>query len=126
MKLCFPVEMDQGLESKVYNHFGSAPLFLVVDTTSDTVTPIYNRDEHHAHGACNPIMALNGQKVDAIIVGGIGAGALSRLNQSGIKVFKTAGSTIKENLALLKTHSIVELTLQHTCAGHSQEGGCSH
>ncbi|MGO9614390.1 MAG: NifB/NifX family molybdenum-iron cluster-binding protein [Dissulfurispiraceae bacterium] len=126
MKLCFPVQMDQGLDSKVYNHFGSAPLFLVVDTASDIVTPVYNRDEHHAHGACNPIMALKGQKVDAIIVGGIGAGALSTLNQSGIKVFKAAGSTIKENLELLKTHSVAELTLQHTCEGHSEGGGCSH
>jgi predicted Fe-Mo cluster-binding NifX family protein len=28
--------------------------------------------------------ALNDQKIDAIIVGGIGAGALTRLNQTGI------------------------------------------
>ena len=29
MKMCFPVESDQGLESKVFGHFGSAPVFVV-------------------------------------------------------------------------------------------------
>ena len=36
MKICFPVTADEGLESAVYSHFGSAPLFLLVDT--DAVT----------------------------------------------------------------------------------------
>jgi hypothetical protein len=28
------------------------------------------------------------QKIDAVVVGGIGAGALNRLNQNGIKVYR--------------------------------------
>ena len=32
MKVCFPVQKDEGIESQVYNHFGSAPVFIVVDT----------------------------------------------------------------------------------------------
>ncbi len=31
MKICFPVEQHEGLESQVYGHFGSAPSFVVVD-----------------------------------------------------------------------------------------------
>ncbi|RME41495.1 MAG: diguanylate cyclase, partial [Deltaproteobacteria bacterium] len=37
MKVCFPVNNDQGLESEVYGHFGSAPAFVVVDTESHEV-----------------------------------------------------------------------------------------
>ena len=31
---------------------------------------------NHVHGACNPIMAIGGQDIDAVVVGGIGAGAI--------------------------------------------------
>ena len=32
MKVCVPVTHDQGLQSPVSGHFGSAPLFVLVDT----------------------------------------------------------------------------------------------
>ena len=100
MKICFPVSKVDGMESEVYGHFGSAPAFLVIETDSNTVTTINNKDQHHEHGACNPLKALNNQKVDAIVVGGIGGGALNKLNQLGIKVFQAQASTIKENVAM--------------------------
>ncbi len=126
MKLCFPVEIDNGMESRVYGHFGSAPQFVVVDTVTGKVTPITNNDQHHAHGACNPIMALNGQRVDAIVVGGIGAGALTRLMQLGIQVYRAQKPTVRENIELFAARTLSLLTLRQTCAGHSQGGGCSH
>jgi len=126
MKVCFPVGKAEGLESKVYGHFGSAPVFIVVDTENNNVTIINNNDQHHAHGACNPMKALNDQTVDAIVVGGIGAGALSRLNQIGIKVFQAQTQTVRENIQMLKDQNLPEFTLQHTCAGHGHSGGCGH
>lgn len=32
MKVCFAVQRDDGMDSSVYGHFGSAPAFVVVDT----------------------------------------------------------------------------------------------
>ena len=126
MKICFPVSEVKGIESEVYGHFGSAAAFIVVDTATNNVTTINNKDQHHAHGACNPLKALNNQKIDAIVVGGIGAGALTKLNQQGIKVFRAQAQKVKENIKLLKDHILTEFTLQHTCAGHGQGGGCGH
>lgn len=127
MKICFPVQQDEGIESKVYNHFGSAPLFVVVDTTmADAVSTISNGDQHHVHGACNPIKALDNQKVDAVVVGGIGAGALTRLNQLGIRVHRAQGPTIRDNLALLASQKLPEYTVQGCCGGHGADGGCAH
>lgn len=126
MKVCFPVLKAEGLDSEVYGHFGSAPVFIVVETENNDVTTINNKDQHHTHGACNPLKALNNQKVDAVVVGGIGGGALSRLNQSGIKVFQAQASTLKENIALLKTRNLPELTLSHCCPGHGHMSGCKH
>ena len=78
MKICSPVHNDNGIDSAVYNHFGSAPVFVVYDTDTSSIESINNQDQHHTHGACNPMKALDNQKVDAIVVGGIGAGALYR------------------------------------------------
>jgi len=126
MKVCFPVVKAEGLDSKVYGHFGSAPVFIVVETHDNNITSINNRNQHHAHGACNPLKALDSQRVDAIIVGGIGAGALSRLQQSGIKVFQAQASTVRENIALFIAQSLPEIALQHCCPGHGHISGCKH
>ena len=126
MKLCFPVQQDEGIESAVYSHFGSAPLFMVVDTETNVVSPINNRDQHHVHGACNPLKALDNQKVDAVIVGGIGAGALTRLNQLGITVHRSQAPTVRENLTLHAANALPVITVQGCCGGHGKDGGCAH
>jgi predicted Fe-Mo cluster-binding NifX family protein len=124
MKVCFPVQNDEGVESQVYNHFGSAPVFIVIDTEKTEVQRISNRDLHHVHGACNPIMALGGQKMDALVVGGIGGGALMKLNAMGVKVYGAEAKTVKDNLGLLKEKKLQEISMDRSCRAH--EGGCGH
>jgi predicted Fe-Mo cluster-binding NifX family protein len=126
MKVCFPVQKDEGLDSVVYNHFGSAPMFVVVDTDSNNIEKIHNRDRYHSHGACNPMKALDNQKVDAIVVGGIGAGALTRINQMGISVHRSQAKTIRDNVAMFSSKTLPALTLQECCGGHSDDGECAH
>ena len=124
MRVGFAVEVNEGIESKVFNHFGSAPVFIIVDAASSDITTVNNQDLHHVHGACNPIQALDGQRVDAMVVGGIGAGALSKLNAMGIKVYGSGAATVKENLTLLNAGKLRELFSIHACRGH--EGSCGH
>lgn len=126
MKVCFAVQENRGVDSTVYNHFGSAPLFVMVDTDADGATIVDNQDKDHVHGACNPIMAIGGRDIDAVVVGGIGAGAIRGLNSQGIKVYRSEAATVKENLDLLKNGKLPELTMQHACGGHGQHGGCAH
>lgn len=126
MKICFPVQKDEGVESAVFNHFGSAPLFVVIDTETGAAATIVNNDLHHAHGSCNPLKALGAQKVDAVVVGGIGGGALNRLKQTGVKVYRAKAPSIKENLALLQSAALSEFAILQTCGGHADSGGCAH
>jgi len=121
MKIGFPVERDAGMESKVYGHFGSAPAFVVVDTEKNEVRTIQNQDLHHIHGACNPIRALDGQQLDSLVVGGIGGGALMKLNALGIRVYEAGAQKVNENLKLFKEDSLEELTMDHSCKAH--QGG---
>jgi len=124
MKVGFAVQANEGIESKVFNHFGSAPVFIIVEAATKEITTVNNKDLNHVHGACNPIKTLDGQRVDAMVVGGIGAGALTKLNAMGIKVFGAAALSVKENLTLLDHNKLQELSIIGACRGH--EGGCGH
>ena len=126
MKLCFPVESNQGLDSIVFGHFGSAPLFVVFDTETQTLETISNQDLGHVHGMCSPLKALNGKAVDAIVVGGIGAGAINKLNALGIKVYRASQGTVKSNIELLQKAALTEMSAEHACGGHGHAGGCGH
>lgn len=125
MRICFPVETLQGLDSKVYEHFGSAPGFVIVDTDVNTVEEIDNGDMHHAHGMCQPLKALGGRPVDAIAVSGIGRGALTKLHALGIRVFRASVDSVGQNIRLFLEKTLPEFDARLTCAGHSG-GGCAH
>lgn len=125
MKICMPVAHNEGLASEVFQHFGSAPLFLVMDTETQEVEEIRNRDLHHAHGACSPLKALGGHRIDAVIVGGIGAGALRGLEAAGIRVYRSEGGTAADNLSRLSKGTLVPYTPLDVCGGHGHGHGCS-
>ena len=50
MKLCFPIEANNGLKSIVYGHFGSAPMFFIYDSESKDSEIIDNQNLGHVHG----------------------------------------------------------------------------
>lgn len=126
MKIAFPTEDDRGIDSIVYGHFGSARDFIVVETEGEAVKTAINRDVEHQHGQCNPLQALGGNTVDAVVVGGIGRGALSKLLSVGVKVYRAVEGTVQENLKLIKSGRLPEFTLDQTCAGHGTQGECTH
>jgi predicted Fe-Mo cluster-binding NifX family protein len=126
MKLAIPVEDYQALNSVVYGHFGSAPLFVLVDTDTLGIEPLQNDDQHHAHGACNPVRVLAGRTVDAVAVGGIGAGAINGLRQAGIKVYHSSAQTVAEIVAQFNAGQLPEIELQQACGGHQAGNTCHH
>ena len=122
MKVCFPVKSNEGMSSIHYNHFGSAPEFVICDLETNDVKAIGNGDLGHEHGKCQPIKALSGEVVDAVVVGGIGKGAIVKLNSMGIKVYQSIEGTIEENVNSLKNGELKEFDSNHTC----NHDGCSH
>ncbi len=118
MNICIPVIQDNGLQSPVSLHFGSAPIFMVVDTESGNRRAITNRNLHHDHGMCRPLAQLAGESLDAMLVGGIGMGALNRLRAANIRVFFSDRSTVEEALAAFKAGSLREVDPATACAHH--------
>lgn len=126
MKIAFPAEIDNGVESIVFNHFGSANFFILVDSEKDDIEVILNQDLNHQHGKCQPLKALGGKNVDAVVVGGIGGTAMTKLKKGGANVFKAVEGTVKENLDLFKAGKLVEFMPFDVCGGHSGGDGCGH
>ncbi|MBW6409933.1 NifB/NifX family molybdenum-iron cluster-binding protein [Clostridium weizhouense] len=122
MKVCFPVRSNEGVNSIPYGHFGTAPLFIVCDTDTEEIKVLNNGDLGHEHGKCQPMKALSGEIVDAVVVGGIGQGAITKLNSMEIKVYKAIEGTIQVNIEALIKSELVEFSSNHTC----NHDGCSH
>ena len=124
MKVCFPVEAFASLESAVFGHFGSAPMFVIVDTATGGVETIVNADANHQHGHCNPTRALQNRAADCVVVGGIGRGALSKLQSMGLSVYRASSGSIQENLSLLESGQLAKFGLENVCGGALH--GCAH
>lgn len=118
MIICVPVQENRGLESPVSAHFGSAPVFMLADTEKHTVEAIENNNAHHSHGMCHPMAALSGRKVDAVVVGGIGSGALGKLQAAGIAVYQANGRTVAEVIDAVNTGVMQVISMQHACGAH--------
>ncbi|MBF0241563.1 MAG: NifB/NifX family molybdenum-iron cluster-binding protein [Desulfamplus sp.] len=125
MKVIFPSNSQLGLTGSVYNHFGSAPFFVFVDSETGEHKVITNLDKDHEHGNCQPLKAMGDITADVVVVGGIGDGALKKLVNSGIQVFRAVEGSVQTNLELLKENKLDKFTPKLTCMAHQQGGGCS-
>ena len=126
MKIAFPSQENMGLDSPVYSHFGSARFFIVIDADTGAEKTQKNGDLDHVHGQCQPLAALGDQTVDAVVVGGIGGGALRKLDNAGIATYRAVEGTVAENLKLFKAGKLPEFKMEHTCSGHHINGRCMH
>jgi predicted Fe-Mo cluster-binding NifX family protein len=59
-----------------------------------------------------------------MVVGGIGPGAIMKLNAMGVKVYRAGAPTVKENIALLGNKGLQELSMDDSCQEHG--GQCGH
>lgn len=123
MKICFPIVNNDGLKSMVNVHFGSTKDFLIYDSETKDHEIVSNADENHTHGMCQPLKALQGKVVDMVIVGGLGMGALQKLNAMGIKVCRAVAGTVDDNIQLFNSNRLAEISANDACAGH---GDCGH
>ena len=119
MRICIPTQSKNGKESKINEHFGSAPFFAIYNTDDSTFELIENTNAHHSHGMCQPIAELSEKNIEIVICGGMGARALQKLNQQGIRAFKATTGTVEEIIAQYERDSIEELTVENACDQHT-------
>jgi predicted Fe-Mo cluster-binding NifX family protein len=126
MNLCFPVLKDEGTEGQIFGHFGSAPSYLIYNPNTKESRLVPNTKHDNESGKCDPVSSIRNEQVEAVITIGIGANALIKLNQAGIKVFEASGEIINANIDGYASQSLLEYVSTHVCQGHSQSSGCGH
>ncbi len=131
MKVCFPVAVDEGLDSSLFGHFGSTPLFVIVDTETDDTYSVVNCDLMEPDAGCNPFMALVNVHVDCLIVSGIGDGFLEMFSKFEMKIYHAQSVSVRKNVELFKQKSldeveIVNSALEGICSDVGGEENCSH
>lgn len=118
MNICVPATQDLGLKSPVSMHFGSAPLFIIVNTETGACEALPNQNMHHGHGGCQPLRALAGHEIDGVVVGGIGMGAMMKLRAAGIRVYLADQPTVEEVVQACKAGTLQEADPANACAHH--------
>ena len=126
MRICIPVDEDLGLASPVCMHFGSAPYFMIVNTDDGSCRAIANRNDHHAHGMCQPLEAVRGETIDGMVVGGIGMGALNKLTAAGICVYQAQHPTVDLAIEAIKAGRLPVMSPGAACGGHLGHAGHGH
>lgn len=121
MKICLPTVGKKGMSEMVYDHFGSAQYFTIYNTIAKTIEIVENDNQHHNHGACQPLGVIAKYNVDAIMTNGMGKRAVQLMNEGGIKVYLLKGNTVAEAVKKFESNELQELTLENACGG---EHGC--
>ena len=119
IRICIPTESKEGLSATASGHFGSSPYFTIYDTEKGSVEIIENTNQHHSHGMCTPLGALSGKNIDAVVCGGMGARAVQKLNEAGIKAYRVTPGTVQEIIDSLKKGGLEEITIQNACMQHN-------
>ena len=118
MKVCIPIEKNDGLNSTVCGHFGSAPFFAICNSKTNDIEIIANTNDHGEHGQCNPLGAIGGKNIEAVLLGGIGRRAVEKLNAGGIKVYQSTETTVKDAIKKFKKGELKEISIDEACSGH--------
>ena len=126
LRIAVPSNNPGGLEAQRSNHFGHCDLFTIVDIKNNAIASIeaLANQEHAAGGCMVPVSLLRDQRVEAIVVGGIGARPLQGFNEVGISVYYAERNTVQnvQQVAegIISGHFPI-IEPDQTCQGH---GNC--
>jgi predicted Fe-Mo cluster-binding NifX family protein len=119
MRVCQPIEKDQGMDNVLHGHFRSAPRFLVFDTDKKESLSFDNVCNKEDHDICKTPKLLEDMQVDVAIVGGISRCGFLKLHILGIRVFQAIGQTSEINLDAFQKGKLKELTVENTRRGYN-------
>jgi predicted Fe-Mo cluster-binding NifX family protein len=119
MRICIPIADDGGLDSRLHDHFGSAPFFALADTDSGAVEVVRNTGNHGGHGRCRPIAQVDVDRTDAVVCQGMGKRALASVREEGLEVWITSAHTVRNAIAEAYAGKLERLSAHTACGGHA-------
>jgi len=119
-RIAIPSVGKGGLDGQRSQHFGHCDAFTLVDVKDGKISnvTVINNNAHQEGGCLVPVQTLSNQKVDALIVSGIGLRPLSAFNEAGIDVYHDAiCPDIKPVVESLITGNLPIISNDQTCGG---------
>ncbi len=131
-RIAFPVQDHKELDDIIFEHFGHAPAYLLVDISPDgsilkvEVLDNYYQEEH-GPGVVPSLLANAG--VNVLICRGMGRRAVDYFQQYGIRVIRGAYGRVRDVLELYLSGRLASIEYRprrrwkegHECEG---KGGC--
>ena len=116
MRIAVTCENDQ-----VFQHFGHTPGFAVFEVSGLTIVKESRLSSGESgHGALAALLA--GEKVDLLICGGIGGGAVNALANAGIEVVGGAQGNVRDVVEAMLQGNL-QLRSDFRCQGHDHGEG---
>ena len=119
MRICLPVGNENGLDSVVFGHFGSAPFFAMYDTITREVSFVNNDESAHVHGSCMPVDALRKNNAEAVLCKGMGMRAANLLLEAGITPYLVEAETVAEAISHYDARKVKVLDAASACRSHN-------
>ncbi len=121
MKIALPVN-EKNMESTVCISFGRTPYFLIYDTKTKAAEYIDNSAAASQGGAgIKASQMIVDHKADAVMTPRCGENAAEVLQAAHIKIYKTNGDSIRDNIDAFETGKLPLLDEIH--AGFHNHGG---
>ena len=118
IRIVVPVSEENGVDSKLSQHFGMAPFYAIVELDDKynitSASTIANTSEHFG-GVGLPPQRIIQLKPNALVTYGMGSRALSMFQDAKVAVLQTQAITVKDVITAYKNNELRELT-----------EGCSH
>jgi predicted Fe-Mo cluster-binding NifX family protein len=118
MRICVPSLSPDGLESRLSEHFGSAPFYTIYDTVKKEHEVANNGNTEHQHGSCMPVELLKRLNVEAVLCQGMGARAAGLLLSAGIKPYLVAAETVSAAIKKYEAQDVRILDDANACQHH--------
>ena len=128
MNIAFPIDADDGLNSKISANFGSVREYLVVNLETKAFENTKNQKYAAESATCKSGKFDPALPIDAVITKCIGNGSLRDMNTSGIKVYQAQKDLVIDNLKLLEKGALKLFHIFDVCQGHKnkKDHGCGH
>jgi predicted Fe-Mo cluster-binding NifX family protein len=129
MRVAIPTNNPGGLLAERSDHFGHCEVFTVVELDGQkeikTVTTIANGG-HEAGGCMVPVQLLHDAKVQAIVVGGMGARPMRGFADAGIAVYFADRESMKSVRDVVDGFTANRLPVMHADQVCKGSGDCQH
>ncbi len=122
IRLAIPADSDAGLQAQRSGHFGKCAYYTLIDIKDQQVQQVVAmQNGGHVQGGCSvPVVLLNANHVNKLIVAGIGGRPLQGFRETGIEVYAGVGQTVQETVDLFLNDQLSPISNDQVCGGGPQ------